>query len=128
MQKYAFHHIISLLLLSSPICAEELNSTKPQPASIGSLIQQLKNSPKNNRHILMNQLKRELRKVNSEHRKTAMIELKKSFVKTATGKKLHQQQNRLKNPNREQSTHQPKYRHLQYQQGQTNGRKGNGHK
>ena len=123
MKKYRFSYIILLLFISSLVNAEELKTPIVQSSSIKNLIQKVKNAKVEDRHILMNQLKIELRKMNKESRHSAMVELKKSFSKSHNGKKLHKRQGRSKNSHNQQCTHQPKYRHLRRQ-----GRGGNGHK
>ena len=101
------------------------NSSKPEVPSISSLIEQIKSAKVDDKRVLMNQLKLQLREMNKESRQKAMRELKKSF----SGKKQHTQkqykQVEHKNLHQQQSSHQPTYHRLQNGQGM--GR-GGGHK
>jgi hypothetical protein len=101
------------------------NSSKPEVPSISSLIEQIKSAKVDDKRVLMNQLKLQLREMNKESRQKAMRELKKSF----SGKKQHTQkqykQVEHKNLHQQQSFHQPTYHRLQNGQGM--GR-GGGHK
>lgn len=128
MKRYAFLYIIYLLFYSS-LYAEESQS------SVQNLIQRVKNAKVDDRRKLMNQLKIELRKMNKESRRSAMLELKKSFSKEHHVKNLHKQHSKYKSTLEQPSTHQPKYRYIQRQnrqgigQGQRGGnRNSNGHK
>jgi hypothetical protein len=101
------------------------NSSKPEVPSISSLIEQIKSAKVDDKRVLMNQLKLQLREMNKESRQKAMRDLKKSF----SGKKQHTQkqykQVEHKNLHQQQSSHQPTYHRLQNGQGM--GR-GGGHK
>ena len=121
MKKYAF--LYTIYVLFSSLYAEELQS------SVQKLIQQVKNAKVDDRRQLMNQLKVELRNMNKESRHSAMVELKKSFSKEHHVKNLYKQHGKYKNAQKQQCTHQPKYRHLKRQNRQTMGqgqRGGNG--
>jgi alpha-galactosidase len=123
MKRYGFIYMFTILLLSS------LHGEALQP-SVQSLIQQIKSSKVENRRLLMNQLKIELRKMNKESRHNAMMELKKSFSKEHHVEKRNREQGKYKNTHQQQCTHQPKYRHLNRQgvgQGEGAGN-GNRHK
>jgi len=106
------------------------NSREIKSPSIGMLIEQVKIAKVEDRRVLMNQLKVQLREMNKESRQKAMRELKKSFSKKGN---QHQTQRRYnkehKNLHQQQSTHQPKYHRLQNSQGMGQGSQhGNGHK
>jgi Skp family chaperone for outer membrane proteins len=131
MKNYYILYTIFLLLFSSALYAEGATSIK-QP-SIKSLIEQVKSAKVQDRRILMNQLKLQLRKMNKESRHSAMVELKKSFSKEHGEKKLHRGQHKHKKLYKHRGEHQPMYRHLRQQQermqrqGEHRG-EGNGHK
>ena len=128
MKKYSLLYIIFLLLFSSRIYAEELQVPTKQP-SIQDLIQKVKSAKVKDRRILMNQLKIQLRKMNKESRHNAMMELKKSFSKEHSGKKLYKEQH--KRLHQQRGEHQPMYRHLrnmQQERQQEHIREGSGHK
>jgi len=68
--------IVSLFLLIIQIHAKEKTN---QTSSIERLIQQIKNSSSDDRRVVINRLKIELRKMNREAREKVMLDLKKSF-------------------------------------------------
>jgi hypothetical protein len=113
--------LIGLFLLL-PIYAEEIqveslsepssNSIEPiRTPTIQELLLEVKNAPDEQKRVLMNQLKVQLKSMNQESRKKVMIELKKSF---GQGEETHEPQHE-KQQNHEgcqQTNHQPKFRHL----------------
>ena len=147
MKHYTIIYLF-LILFSLTLRAEELqqtiqleakeikisteNSREIKSPSIGTLIEQVKIAKVEDRRVLMNQLKVQLREMNKESRQKAMRELKKSFSKKGD---QHQTQRRYnkehKNLHQQQSTHQPKYHRLQNGQGMGMGQgnqQENGHK
>lgn len=82
---------------------------------ISKLISKIKAAKVEDRRILMNQLKVQLREMNKESRQNAMKELKESF--TSKGHAQHKNQQH-KNLQEQQHQHQPKYQQLQHPQGQ----------
>jgi len=117
MKKYTYSYIILLLLFSFVLNAKEL-PVKIE-TSIPHLIQQVKNSKVKDKHVLINQLKIQLRKMNKKSRHNVMLELKKAFSKNK--KKQHKHHSKTKNPHEKKCIHQPKYRHLRHQRRQNNG-------
>lgn len=137
-----------LILFSLALHAEELqqpmqleakeikisteNSRELKSPSIGMLIEQVKIAKVEDRRVLMNQLKVQLREMNKESRQKAMRELKKSFSKKGDQHQTQRRHNKEhKNLHQQQSTHQPKYHRLQNGQGMGMGRgsqQGNGRK
>ena len=117
-----------LILFSWVLCAEEIKTvTSVQEKSTDSLteqINQIQNAQPKERHLLMNQLKIQLRSMNKEHRQKSIEQLKKSFHTTITSTP---QEN--KNLHEQQAKHQPKHRQLRNKQGVglSNGQ-GNGNK
>jgi hypothetical protein len=110
------------LFLYLPLHAEVVEPT------LKELVSKVKNAPDDQKRVLMNELKTQLKKMSKESRKEAMIELKKSFATKEKGHKRHQKRRGLK---KHHLNHQPKFRHLQRGQGthqpQHNGQ-GDGHK
>jgi len=105
------------------------NPIKKQTPSISMLIEQVKSAKVDERRVLMNQLKVQLREMNKESRQKAMSELKKSFAtkRQLTNKQYKQAEH--KNLHQQQSMHQPTYHRLQNGQGVGRGNPlGNGHK
>jgi len=98
--------------------------------SIGSLIEKVKRAKVEDRRVLMNQLKVQLREMNKESRQKAMKELKKSFSTKGHQRHTHRRCNtEHKNLHQQQATHQPKYHRLQNGQGMGQGnQQGNGRK
>jgi len=144
MRQYTIIYLF-LILFSLTLRAEELQQTIQVEAkkieistessreikspSISTLIEQVKTAKVEDRRVLMNQLKVQLREMNKESRHKAMKELKKSF----SDKKQHAQRayrhKEHKNLHQQQSTHQPKYHRLQNGLGRGQGnQQGNGHK
>ncbi len=106
-----------------PIKVEEATiSSIPTAEPISQLIKQIKSAKAEDRRILMNKLKVQLRESNKEHRHQAILALKKAFankeshtqMKEHMQMRMHQQSENC-NPQEEQSKHQPKFRHLQHQ-------------
>ena len=147
MKHYTIIYLF-LILFSLTLRAEELQQTiqveakkieistessrEIKPPSISTLIKQVKTAKVEDRRVLMNQLKVQLREMNKESRQKAMRELKKSFSqKGHQHQTQHKQNKEHKNLHQQQSTHQPKYRRLQNGHGMGAGQgnqQGNGHK
>ena len=81
MRKY----IIVYIFLSINIFAQSSN------VSIKSLVEQIKRAKPEDRRILINQLKIQLRKVNREKRKKSMLELKRSLNSKRESGNMHYQ-------------------------------------
>jgi hypothetical protein len=97
--------------------------------SVQELLTHVKRAPDGQKRFLINQLKIRLKNMNTESRKEAMRELKKSFGgKRMQHKKGQQQYQRSSHA----CSHQPKFRHLKngfgLRQGTRDGHHGNGHK
>ena len=125
------------LALYYPLFADEVSQINP---SIKELVTQVQQAPDTQKRVLMNQLKMRLKKMNSQSRKEAMRELKKSFVGKGKGMRHQRGQRRQHDSSLASTTHQPKFRHLRHGlrdgsgngqgqgQGLGNGNQGNGHK
>jgi ribosome recycling factor len=120
---------ITLLTLSFylPLNANEMGESVT--LSVQNLLLQVKQAPDSQKRVLMNQLKMQLKKMNTESRKEVMRKLKKSFG----GKGMqHRRGQRRQHDCSHTSHHQPKFRHLQQGlrdgSGARNGHQGNGHK
>ena len=123
MQLLTIPSLVGLFLLF-PLYAEEIqrkhapelsssNQEVPLP-TIQELVTEVKNAPDNQKRVLINKLKIQLKSMNQENRKKVMMELKKSFSKESRQKKdKHQQhQKQQKHESCQQTNHQPKFRHL----------------
>ena len=81
----------------------------PTP-KIQDLVNEVKNAPDNQKRVLINKLKIQLKSMSQENRKKVMLEFKKSFVKDpAKIKDEHKKQQKHESC---QQNHQPKFRHL----------------
>lgn len=82
--------------------------------SITTLIEQVKVSKVEEKRVLMNQLKVQLRQMNKENRQKVMMELKQSFATNSQNQQKHQYSQNLQE---QQAKHQPKHRQLRNGQG-----------
>ena len=109
--------LIFILFFFTNLYAEEL----PKTPSVSTLIEQVKSAKVENRRVLMNQLKVQLRKMNQESRHKVMRELKHSFSSKKEHSSNAQHRHRQKRNLHKQHTHQPKYRRLNNGSGRGNG-------
>lgn len=95
--------ILLVMLLTLSLSAKELMQ-KVQQKSIETLVQQIKNATPQNKRVLINQLKQQLREKNKATRLNVMMDLKKSF---SHDKKLSsKKQNRVSRKNSSKSFYQ----------------------
>ena len=100
-----------LPLYASESIPSIVTSTTETPTSVDVLITQVKNAPDDQKRVLMNQLKIQLRKMNKESRIKTMKELRKSFSNHKMEQREQQKHNRMEG--HPPLNHQPKFRHLQ---------------
>jgi len=117
--KILYYMSILCLLGVLPLHAEET------PSTLKELITQVQNAPDDQKRVLMNQLKTQLKQMSKENRQKTMKALKKSFSSNRTGSLKHQ--NNAAQP-AHILNHQPKFRHLQRGQGGGNIHQGMGHR
>jgi hypothetical protein len=115
-----------LILFSWVLVANDVTQENTIPKdTLTEQINQIQNAHPKERHLLMNQLKIQLRSMNKEHRQKSIEQLKKSFHATVV--KPTPQEN--KNLHEQQAKHQPKHRQLRNKQGVGLGNgQGNGNK
>jgi len=104
---------------------------KTQQPTISTLINEVKNAPDEQKRVLMNQLKIQLKSMNQESRHQAMMELKKSFSTKGEGEEKHQNREYKSHQQRDHEScqhgnHQPKFRHLRQGAQDGTGPKGDG--
>ena len=109
--------LIFILFFYSNLHAEELSTTP----SISTLIEQVKSAKVENRRVLMNQLKTQLRKMNQESRHKVMRELKHSFSSKKNTSNAQHRHRQKRNLQEQHYRHQPKYRRLHNGSGRANG-------
>ena len=90
--------ILLLILVLLLGWSSELSAAQPQ--SISQKIQQLKTTPKAQRYKLINQIKRDMVKLNATQRSAALGELRAGMRGKGKGKMKHKQEHKhLQNPN-----------------------------
>ena len=96
--------------------------TQPKEPSISHLIQEIQKAKPDEKRLLMNQLKIQLREANKAHRQKVILALKKAFSnreshrQTKPNIEMKMHKNSINCMQQEQSQHQPKFRHLRHQQ------------
>ena len=121
MKQYIIFILFSLSLFAQDSIEEHIEpKVSVEKPTISTLISQIKEAKSDDRRVLMNQLKVQLREMNKESRQKAMSELKKSFSKSGskTGQKKHKHQKHKKFQH--QQCHHPKFRRLRNGQGRGN--------
>lgn len=97
-------------------------ATQPKEASISHLIQEIQKAKPDEKRLLMNQLKIQLRQANKAHREEAILALRKAFANRESHREskpnieMRMHKNGANCTQQEQSQHQPKFRHLRHQQ------------
>jgi hypothetical protein len=129
---------LPIIVPDEEIVIEENNNedtSNLEDLSIEELIEKVKNAPDDQKRVIMNQLKIQLKNMNQESRKKAMIELSESFSQ----KGVQSQEKQVSGEISIHTSHQPTFRYLQQgiqdgsrlhqgegQRGQSNNHKGNG--
>ena len=97
----------------NPVVIQTSQETTPLVISpLQKLLTQVKEAPNEQKRVLMNQLKVQLKTMNKESRQKAMMELKKSFTKSGNPPKAPQHQQQPNHESCQHGNHQPKFRHL----------------